>query len=129
MLLDEDTLYRIIGERIREGRSRAQLSQARLAELLHLSRASIVNIEAGRQRPPIHLLWRIAEVLGTEAALLIPRQDEYRASSLPIQLDDTTKTLIEQAANGDLAALDGLTDFVKKVKIQAKARHDEPPSH
>ena len=110
-------------------RSRAQLSQARLAATLQLSRASIVNIEAGRQRPPIHLLWRIADALETEATLLIPRQDEYRTSSLPIQLDDKTKAMIEQAANGDAAAADNLVDFVKKVKIQAKARQNESLGH
>jgi hypothetical protein len=41
----------------------------------------MVNIEAGRQRAPLHLLWQIAELLGSDLTLLIPSRDEMVATS------------------------------------------------
>ncbi len=71
-MTDFDELYRELGRKIRQARERQgeRLSQDALAKQLGISRASIVNIEAGRQRTPLHLLWQIAELLGTELTLL-----------------------------------------------------------
>ena len=77
--MDETALYELIGRKIREKRIAKEigLSQDKLAEQLSMSRASIVNIEAGRQRPPIHILWRIAEILKTEISDMMPTETEY----------------------------------------------------
>lgn len=66
-------LWCAIGETIREARGRAHLTQAMLAEAIGVVRTSIVNIEKGRQRLPIDLLYDIADVLGVEATELLPR--------------------------------------------------------
>ncbi len=120
MPTDEEMLYRLIGEKIRQARQRVSkgkgISQMKLAKMLGLSRASIVNIEAGRQRPPLHVIWEIAEKLDTEAAHLIPQKDEYRKSGDPVTLDRDTIAQIEAAANGDSSTKRSLTEFISRAK-------------
>jgi transcriptional regulator with XRE-family HTH domain len=118
MIFDERLLYQIIGERIRKARQRYKpaMSQAQLAQRLNLSRASIVNIESGRQRPPLHLMWQIAEVLETELGLLIPSQAEYITHEEAVELDEQTVAQIEAAASGDVTTRRLLTEFVGRVK-------------
>jgi transcriptional regulator with XRE-family HTH domain len=117
-MADSDTLYRAVGRKIRETRERLgqKLSQEKLAKRLGMSRASIVNIEAGRQHAPLHLLWQIAEILQTDLTLLIPPRHEVLATSAPIQLDKKTVRQIEVAANGNPEARKSLADLVGKLK-------------
>lgn len=61
---DMEAIYTQIGARIRMSRDFAPLTQAELADLVGLSRASIANIETGRQRIMIHQLGVFALVLG-----------------------------------------------------------------
>jgi DNA-binding XRE family transcriptional regulator len=112
-----DGLYKQIGLKIREARKHhSKLSQDRLAKRLGISRASVVNIEAGRQHAPIHLLWQIAEILGTDLILLIPRRDEFKSPAAPIQLDKKTIQKIKLVANGDAATQKRLAGFISKFK-------------
>jgi transcriptional regulator with XRE-family HTH domain len=117
-----EVLYRKLGRKIRDARERSELSQEKLAERLSISRASIVNVEAGRQRPPLHVLWKIAEALGTELVLLIPRRDELAVSANPVRLDRATIKQIEDAANGDPNAMKELTGLVSKLKTTINAK-------
>jgi len=81
-----------------------------------MSRVSVVNIEAGRQHPPLHLLWQIAEILGTDPLLLIPRRDELSTPTPTVQLDRDTLQEIRRAAKGDLETQKVLARFVSKLK-------------
>jgi len=116
MSYSDEKLYQMVGERIRNNRKRLNLSQAQLADKLNISRASVVNIEAGRQRPPLHLLWRIAEDLGTDLIKLVPSREEYVSSNEPIKLAPETIAQIENAANGDVLTRRSLTEFIKRVR-------------
>jgi len=113
-----DGLYREIGRKIRDARQHTtpKISQDKLAKRLGMSRASIVNIEAGRQHPPLHLLWQIAEILGTDPALLIPRRDEISGAGTTVQLDRGTLQEIRRAAKGDPETQKALASFVSKLK-------------
>src|SRR5581483_9127482 len=113
-LSDDEILYQAIGAKIRHVRERTtpKLSQAQLATRLGVSRASIVNIEAGRQHAPLHVLWQIAGILGTELSLLIPQRDELLETQIPIKLDEQVISQIEAAANGDSETRRQLTSFV-----------------
>jgi transcriptional regulator with XRE-family HTH domain len=120
MAFNEQMFYNIIGERIRTARQhyRPRMSQAQLAEKLNLSRASVVNIEAGRQRPPLHVLWHIAESLDTELRLLLPSRDEYMAYHAHSGLDEQTVSHIEAVAGGNATTRELLTEFITRVKGQ-----------
>lgn len=66
-------LYKFIGEQIRK--ARGQMSQQALAEALTppLTRASISNIEHGRQNVYLHTLYDIARVLDLDVVKLLPK--------------------------------------------------------
>jgi transcriptional regulator with XRE-family HTH domain len=110
-----DLLYQAIGERIAKARRTTELSQARLAVKVGVTRASIVNIECGRQRAPLHLLWQIATAFEIEPARLIPSVRELAARDAPVQLDATVVAYIERAVQDDPAAKRLITDFIQKA--------------
>jgi transcriptional regulator with XRE-family HTH domain len=76
MQIDEDLLYREVGARLREQRMLVGLTQERLAERSGISRASIAIIERGKQRSPLHVLYRLCAALDIETASLIPLNKE-----------------------------------------------------
>jgi transcriptional regulator with XRE-family HTH domain len=125
-----DELYRELGRKIREARARSgqKLSQEKLAKRLDISRASIVNIEAGRQRAPLHLLWQIAEILGTDLTLLIPRREELLQPPTPVQLDKNMARKIQEAANGNPDTVKMLTGFVSKLKTTIETQRPKRKS-
>jgi DNA-binding XRE family transcriptional regulator len=67
-------LYQQVGDRIKHLRTMVSLTQEQLADAVGLSRASIVNIEKGRQHPSLHLLFQIAECIQVNAHDLIPNE-------------------------------------------------------
>src|SRR4051794_30990808 len=69
-------LYRGIGEEIKRRRKQAGMSQAELADAIDQLRASVANIEAGRQKAPLHVLYAISDALGTELKAILPDRFE-----------------------------------------------------
>jgi len=67
-----DDFYPEFGRRVRLARRRAHLSQDALGRLTGMNRTSITNIEAGRQRIPLHLLVSFATALDVEPMELLP---------------------------------------------------------
>jgi transcriptional regulator with XRE-family HTH domain len=114
---DADTLYQIIGRRVREGREGCaqKYSQAKLAKILGVSRASIVNIEAGRQHATLDLLWRIANVLDLELVQLIPRRAEVVAPDTTVKLADGMLKQIKLEAKGNAQLEKRLTNVVGRL--------------
>ena len=60
---EQEIFYSLLGDKIKNAGLKAKIKQEAFAGFLKLSRASVVNIEKGRQRPTLHLLWVIAKVL------------------------------------------------------------------
>lgn len=112
--VDFNRLYKLLGERVAAARG-GTLSQARLAAAVGVSRASIVNIEAGRQRPPLHLLWQIAAALGREAKDFIPSTSEVEALIGTARLTPQALKQIELAARDDDETKALLTEFVQRA--------------
>jgi len=54
-----------MGERIREARVVAGITQAQLAEKIGVSRVHLCNYERGRKWPNVEMLVRICKCLGT----------------------------------------------------------------
>jgi transcriptional regulator with XRE-family HTH domain len=75
-------MYRNVGESIRKHRKKAKISQEALADLVGHTRTSITNIEAGRQRIPLDLVFRLASALKIDARDLLPAS----TSSLPPEI-------------------------------------------
>lgn len=69
-------LYAAIGMAVREARQDRQMTQEQVAQAVGLTRTSIVNIEAGRQRLTIDTLYDIADALKIQAVSLMPRNED-----------------------------------------------------
>lgn len=79
-----DSVYFEFGRRLRAARTEKGLSQTHVARYVGLSRTSITNIERGRQRFPLHLVYQLAEAVGIPAKDLLPAaKDEV---GLPAEL-------------------------------------------
>ena len=85
-------LYEEVGGRIREARMAKDVTQEGLAKRVGLTRTSITNVEAGRQKLLLHTLVEIAEALGVDVRELLPssagdagvgRDGEEELSALP----------------------------------------------
>ena len=72
MASPQGPFYETLGQRLREARRSAKLTQGDLARAVGISRTSITNIETGRQPLYVHVLMRIAEILGTSPTDLMP---------------------------------------------------------
>ena len=58
--LDDDSVHRRVGERVRALRISRGLTQLRLAERSGFSRSSVANVEAGRQNVSLRQLCALA---------------------------------------------------------------------
>lgn len=85
---DSREIYIELGKKIREIRRRHGMKQDTLAEGVDLTRTSLANIEAGRQRTPLHVLYEISRVLGVSIAELLPKDD---ASDRKMPIDRVLK--------------------------------------
>jgi len=73
--------YEKIGERIKEVRKLQEMNQDVLASALGISRVSLVNIEAGKQRVPLHVLLDICEALSVSLPDLVPQSPQNDINS------------------------------------------------
>lgn len=90
-------IYKDLGGRIRGLRKAFGLTQDQLAKEVGISRASLANIEAGRQQVLVHHLFALATALDLEspAALLPPKrtraQPSHDTSTLPLSDEGLTE--------------------------------------
>ena len=88
--MDTDALYRNLGNRIRDLRKKTRRTQDQIARRVGISRASLANIEAGRQQVLVHHLVALAKALDLDSPsdLLLVLQELTRQpaarDSLPL---------------------------------------------
>lgn len=75
-----DELYPEFGRLLQRARKNANLSQEGLAARVGLTRTSISNLEAGRQRLRLDTVYLLAEVLGIAPHDLLPEPNEGRGA-------------------------------------------------
>lgn len=66
-----EIVYRAIGTRIQMLRSALGITQEDLAKKVGYTRTSLVNIEQGRQRIPLHQVEEIAKAIGCSVKHLL----------------------------------------------------------
>ena len=64
-----------LGQRIKEHRRRAGLSQEALARRMDVSRQAVTKWESGQSAPSTENLFRLAELFGTTVDLLLPSEE------------------------------------------------------
>ncbi|GAA4419225.1 hypothetical protein GCM10023187_53340 [Nibrella viscosa] len=103
-------LYDLLGDNVKKYRSQKGLTQEQLANEIALTRTSIVNIEQGRQHPPLYLLFDIAKVLGVELGTLLPDETVFLNTSL---IDEESLKDISEKDVPKLTSF--VADFMKKT--------------
>lgn len=99
MYINEIELHRNIGQTLRERRKQIGMTQTELANKVDVLRTSITNIEAGRQRAPLHLLYNICINLGIEARDILPTNVEALQSGLvEVEVGGRKKSVPPKAA-------------------------------
>ena len=84
--MDADHIYKILGKRIRSLRKGLGFTQELLAKSVGISRASLANIEAGRQQVFVHHLFALADALNLESPiqlLLVPQGEPKPKNNAP----------------------------------------------
>lgn len=71
MANDIEACYIAVGARVRMIRENLGWTQQEIAEKAEMSRASLANIEAARQRIPLHDIEAIAKALGTNTKFIM----------------------------------------------------------
>jgi transcriptional regulator with XRE-family HTH domain len=104
--MDADRIYKNLGRRIRALRKESlRLTQEQLAKRVGISRASLANIEAGRQQVLVHHLFALASALDLDSPvqLLLPSSDQARpeaaASDLPLAGEGLTEKQRREVLN------------------------------
>lgn len=92
------TIYADLGRKIRRYREAAHQTQSQLAMRLGISRASLANIEAGRQKVLVHYLYAIADALdlGSPSILLASPADLASDGATPNELPLPEEGLTEK---------------------------------
>lgn len=93
--------YSKIGSNIKAAREKKGVKQHVLAEMLGLSRASIVNIEKGRQHVTMHTLWQISTLLSTSFSDFIEglsQQMETKIETQRMKFDESFTSQREKDA-------------------------------
>jgi transcriptional regulator with XRE-family HTH domain len=76
--INERRLYWEIGFRVRIARETRDWNQTRLAKEIGLSRTSLTNVENGKQRVTLHMLYQIASTLEINPSNLLPTRAEVQ---------------------------------------------------
>lgn len=87
--------YLEVGRRFRS--ARGDMTQGHLAKGLNLTRSSVANLEAGRQRIPVHTLVLAAQILRVDVASLVPvlsQAQEPFTFDLPGDLPESSRAFI-----------------------------------
>jgi transcriptional regulator with XRE-family HTH domain len=81
--MNPDSIYRHIGEliKIQRKQHKPPFTQEKLAQRLGISRASLANIETGRQNVLVHQLYDFARALGLSPADFLLPPDDAGASA------------------------------------------------
>ena len=82
--MKQDALYAHIGTLIKARRKHTKLTQETLSARIGISRASLANIETGRQTLLVHQLYALATVLELSPADLLPPVMPLEAEALPL---------------------------------------------
>lgn len=73
MAINDNLVYTNLGKMLRKHRELLRLSQSDIAKASGMLRTSVSNIEAGRQKPPLHVLYVLCQILKVEVADVLPK--------------------------------------------------------
>jgi DNA-binding XRE family transcriptional regulator len=97
--VSDKELYQLLGKKLKKLREDTNIRQNQMAEKVNLLRTSISNIEAGRQHPPLILLYKICFILGVEVTDVLPKMCEVlKQNVVDVETEDGIKRMPPKAA-------------------------------
>lgn len=116
-MLLEDKLYKIIGDGLAKRRSELGLTQDQVADAVKLERTSITNIEAGRQRAPLHLLYRLCAALNMETSSILPANKEVVENrTVPLDVHGEQKNVSVTVSDTSAHISDTTVEAIKQLR-------------
>jgi transcriptional regulator with XRE-family HTH domain len=109
-------LYEELGARIKKYRLAKGFKQTQFANLIKISRPSLVNIEKGRQHPPLHNLYEIARMLDVKLVDLLPDLTDTTLTNVDVMFEEKIK--LESAGNPETE--NKLREFVRSQQSSRK---------
>ena len=109
-----DTLYSMLGERIKKRREEVGLRQEALAKKINMSRTSISNIESGKHQIPLSKLYLLSNVLKYEIHFLLPTYEDINEYMDDFESSDI-KTILTQK-DLDKKEREDLEDLLKNLE-------------
>jgi len=126
-----EPVYRTLGERIAYERQRRGLTQLQLSKAIGLTRASVTNIELGRQRVPVHTLAAIAVQLGLDIPTLLnptepdPQETKLRQAVVTWAAEVETTRLAHREAKDQLSrAKEDLANYLHERSLDSRTPVD-----
>lgn len=110
---EQQQLYIELGIKIKNAREKAGFKQGVFSQMINLSRASVVNIEKGRQRPSLHLMFEIAKISGCNIFDILPKRELNTDDNLKV----SWKNQISKSAKGDTQTKKKLTKFLNEISL------------
>ena len=84
-------IYRLLGLRVAARRLELGLTQAEVAAQIGLTRASLANLETGRQKVLLHHVYRLVAALKVESILnLLPKNFAFEDLTEPVNFVGST---------------------------------------
>ena len=91
-------IYRVLGAAVAKQRKSLGLTQADLASRVGMTRASLANIETGRQSVLLHQVYEIADALGLEGIhTLAPDKAEMNPVVRTVPIDAASVTDVQRS--------------------------------
>lgn len=87
-------LYQILGANIKSRREELNMNQNELGKKVDIGRASISNIEKGRQKPPLSVIYKICHELDVDVHSILPTYIEIE-NELNFEKESSFKKLFD----------------------------------
>lgn len=93
MSFDRNGFNKQVGIRLRRIRQKKERTQAELAAVLGVTRATYANMESGRQGMTLDVAWRLATFFRVPLDRITPEAEDRRSSNRPVV--DMSGTIVE----------------------------------
>jgi transcriptional regulator with XRE-family HTH domain len=118
VVMSDMELYRQLGREVAKRREALGLTQAQVAVQLGLTRASLANLENGRQRILVHQLFRLVDALNLKSILdLVPPKWNFEGILGALRFNGSELTVHEQA---------GVHQLLRTAIGEKRGRKKEP---
>jgi len=110
----------MVGSRLREYRKRKKMMAKTLAKLIGISQGSLSDIENGKTKPSSDTLTSIVRHTDINPAWLLTGDGPVMRGEIKEELDDVSKTVLEQMKDMDDDARRDVLKYLQEKKLIAE---------